>query len=298
VITARPGGTLVVGVVPDAVEGHVLERARGDAALWDVGGVVALVVVEAPSFGGLRSSAHDGARRDLGAVRAAIAAGVEASSARAGAAAVPLALRVVRGAPVKRLTDVSAGTVGLYVGRGSVDGPGAVALGCAFSARCPVTLVPREEAGSGRGPLVVGLDDSQCARAAVEHAFEEGVRGGRPVVVVSVLDELADATGPGPPPDGGDDVRRAVEVRSRSAVHELVAHRTVGRRPEVRVEVLEGSPAVVLCDVARRLGASVLVLGARGRGRAGGPGTPLGVVATRVLLRATGSVRIVRDTHR
>jgi nucleotide-binding universal stress UspA family protein len=54
----------------------------------------------------------------------------------------------------------------------------------------------------------------------------------------------------------------------------------------------------VLCDVAGRVGASLLVLGARGRGRAGGQGGAVGAVATRVLLRATGVVRIVRGSSR
>jgi nucleotide-binding universal stress UspA family protein len=291
--------TLVVGVPPDDVERHVVARAREDAAGWDLSGVVAVVVVESPSFGWLWSSAHEDARPDLGAVRAVIAARLGEGSAEAGPAdRTPLALRVVRGAPVTRLTELSAGTVGLYVGRGSVAAPGPVALGCAFAARCPVTLVPREDTGPGRGPVVVGLDDSQAARAAVEHAFEDGVRRGRPVVVVSVVDGLPDGTGPGAPPRGDDDIRRAVEVRSRATVHELVAHRPRGRRPEVMVEVLEGPPAVMLCDVAGRVGASLLVLGARGRGRAGGHGTSVGAVATRVLLRATGAVRIVRGRAR
>ena len=282
-------GTLVVGVAPDDVGRHVLARARRDAALGDLAGVVALVVVEPPSFGWLWSSAREDAPSDLGAVRAAVAAGLDAGSG------VPVVVRVVRGAPVTRLTELSADGVGLYVGRGPVDALGAVALGCAFSARCPVTLVPREATGTGRGPVVVGLDDSQCARGAVEHAVEEGARSGRPVLVVSVVDALP---GPDAPATRGGDVRRAVEVRSRATVHDLVARRPHGARPEVTVEVLEGPPAVVLCEVAGRVGASLLVLGARGRGRAGGRGRPVGAVATRVLLRAAGAVRIVRGPSR
>jgi nucleotide-binding universal stress UspA family protein len=291
--------TLVVGVAPDDVSRHVLARARQDASRWELDGVVALVVVEPPSFGWLWSSAREDTRSELGAVRAAVAAGLDAGPAGTVVGErAPLVVRVVRGAPVARLTGLSAGAVGLYVGRGPADVLGAVALGCAFSARCPVTLVPREEARPARGPVVVGLDDSQCARGAVEHAFEEGVRSGRPVLVVSVVDGPPGAAGPGSPLDRGGDVRRAVEVRSRATVHELVAHRPRGRRPEVTVEVFEGAPAAVLCDVARRVGASVLVLGARGRGRAGGPGIPVGAVATRVLLRAPGAVRILRGASR
>lgn len=285
--------TLVVGVAPDDVGRHVLARARDDAERWELDGVVALVVVEPPSFGWLWSTRAD-APSDLGALRTLVAAGIDEGPAGERA---PVVVRVVRGAPVARLTELSTDAVGLYVGRGPVDALGAVALGCAFSARCPVTLVPRDEAGPERGPVVVGLDDSQCARGAVEHAFEEGVRSGRPVLVVSVVDGLPAATGPGSPTHRGGELRRAVEVRSRATVHELVAHRPRGRRPEVTVEVLEGPPATVLCDVARRVGASVLVVGARGRGRAGGPGTAVGAVATRVLLRAPGAVRILRGAR-
>ena len=288
--------TLVVGVAPHDAERHVLARARADAARWELDGVVALVVVEAPSFGWLWSSGREDARSGLGALRAGVAAELDVGPAGPGVGErPPLVVRVVRGAPVTRLAELSAGAVGLYVGRGPADALGAVALGCAFSARCPVTLVPRHEAGSGQGPVVVGLDDSQCARGAVEHAVEEGVRSGCPVLVVSVVDGLP---APGAAPPRGGDLRRAVEVRSRATVHELVAHRPRGRRPAVTVEVLEGPPAMVLCDVAGRVGASLLVLGARGRGRAGGQGGAVGAVATRVLLRATGVVRIVRGSSR
>jgi nucleotide-binding universal stress UspA family protein len=113
--------------------------------------------------------------------------------------------------------------------------------------------------------------------------------------VVSVVDGLP---APGAAPLRGGDLRRAVEVRSRATVHELISHRPRGRRPEVRVEVLEGPPAGMLCDVAGRVGASLLVLGARGRGHAAGRGSAVGAVATRVLLRATGAVRIVRGSSR
>lgn len=286
----RPQRTLVVGVPPDRAERHVLARAGEDAALADLECLLALAVVESSSSAWLGQGAR---RRDLGAARRGIA--VRLGPVPAGAGAPALALRVVAGAPVLTLADVSAGTLGLYLGR-SDAGAGPVALGCAFAARCPVTLVPRGEVAA-RGPVVVGLDDSQGARQALEHAVEEGAHSGRPVLVLSVVDGVADPTGPGPPRDG-DALRRAVEVRSRAIVHELLARRTRARRPDVpvEVEVLEGQPGSVLCDVARRAGASVLVLGARGRGRARGHGTTVGGVALRVLLRAPGTVRIVRAT--
>ena len=260
--------TLVVGVAPDDAERHVLARARDDAERWELDGVVAFVVVEPPSFGWLWSTRAD-APSDLGALRSVVAAGIDEGTA-AGERA-PVVVRVVRGAPVARLTELSADAVGLYVGRGPVDALGAVALGCAFSARCPVTLVPRDEAGPERGPVVVGLDDSQCARGAVEHAFEEGVRSGRPVLVVSVVDGLPAATGPGSPtPAGassGGPWRCAAGRRCTSSSRTEPAR----RRPEVTGRGARGPAGAVLCDVAGASGASVLVVGARGRGRARRP---------------------------
>jgi nucleotide-binding universal stress UspA family protein len=212
--------------------------------------------------------------------------------------APPVGLRVVQGSPVATLTESSADSLGLYLGRGPERTVGPVALGCAFAARCPVTLVPRHEPPGPTGPIVVGLDDSQWARAAIEHAFDEGARTGRAVLVVAVFETTRGGAPVGP--GDQDEVRRAVEVRSRATVRALAARCAREHRPGVPVEVgvLEGSPAVVLCDVARRVAASVLVVGARGRGRASGHGPAIGSVATRVVLRGTGTVRVVRGRVR
>ncbi|WP_433782122.1 universal stress protein [Actinomycetospora sp. CA-101289] len=272
-----PPGALVVGVPPGGAERGVLARAAEDAVAAGIDGVAVVVVVEPPSFGWLWSPREGDA--DLGALREAVARRLTTG---------PVRVHVVEGSAAARLTDASVGAAGLYLGRARAGLPGPVALTCAVAARCPATVVPREETARPRGPVVVGLDDSACARTAVEHALEEGARSRRPVLVVSVVD--------GRPAGADDGVRRAVEVRSRATVHDLLARRARARRPAVTVavEVREGSPVGVLCEVASRALASLLVLGARGRGRAGAPAAPTGAVATGVLLRASGAVRILR----
>ena len=289
----RPSsGTVVVGLAPEPQEQQVLDRAVQDTVRSELARVLAVVVVEPPPFGWLRT--EPGPVGDL----AALATTVRARLGWAGRQGPPrMDLRVVEGAPVATLTDVSAGCAGLYLGRGPVPTVGPVALGCASAARCPVTLVPADEAPGTRGPVVVGLDDSQYARAAVEHAIDEGGRVRSVVLVISVFDgSRGGMTDPG----AGDEVRRAVEVRTRSTVRDLLERRVRSRRPGVSVEVrvLEGPPAGVLCDVAGRVGASLLVVGARGRGHVGGGSSPIGSVATRVVLRAPGAVRIIRGRLR
>jgi nucleotide-binding universal stress UspA family protein len=287
-------GTLVVGLAPEHRDQHVLARAVADAARADRDRVVAVVVVEPPAFGWLWSD-QDDAAPDLEALRRR----VRDRDATGASSPPPVELRVLEGAPVVTLTEASAGSSGLYLGRGPARSLGPVVLGCACWARCPVTLVPRHETGA-EGPVVVGLDDSQCARLALEHALDEGGRIDRPVLAISVLDGSRAGVGAWPAPDAREEVRRAVEVRARSTVRHLLARRIRAQRPAVTIEVgvLEGPPAAVLCDVASRVGAALLVVGARGRGHADGRRSPIGSVATRVVLRAPGAVRVVRDTHR
>jgi nucleotide-binding universal stress UspA family protein len=290
-------GTLVVGLAPEHREQDVLARAVGDAALAELDRLVAVVVVEPAAFGWL-SSERDGAAPDLEALRRRVRDRVVR---RDGASPQPqVDVRVVEGGPVATLTAASAGSSGLYLGRGPARSLGPVVLGCACSARCPVTVVPRHEAAGPHGPVVVGLDDSQCARLALEHALAEGGRTGRPVLAISVLDGPGAGVGARPAPAAREEVRRAVEVRARSAVHDLLERRVRAHRPAVTIEVgvLEGPPAAVLCDVARRVGAALLVVGARGRGHTVGRRSPIGSVATRVVLRAPGAVSIVRESHR
>jgi nucleotide-binding universal stress UspA family protein len=286
----------VVGLAPEHREEHVLARAVGDAVRSGVDRVVAVLVVEPPAFGWLWSD-HGGPAPDLGALRRRVRDRIARSDGVP--ATPPVEVRVVEGAPVATLTEVSAGSSGLYLGRGPARSVGPVVLGCACWARCPVTLVPRHQAAEPRGPVVVGLDDSQSARLALEHAIDEGGRIDRAVLAVSVLD-VSRAGMAGVVPATPEEVRRAVEVRARATVHHLLERRRRARRPAVTIDVgvLEGPPAAVLCDVASRVGATLLVVGSRGRGQAEGRRSPIGSVATRVVLRAPGAVSIVRGTSR
>lgn len=283
----------MVGVAPEHPEGHVLARAADDAVRGGLDEVLALAVVEPPPFAWLWS-APAGPATDLDSTARSVRTRLDGAVSRP-----RVDLRVVEGAPVATLVEVSAGAVGLYLGRGPARGIGPVVLGCTSSARCPVTLVPRHGSAGPRGPVVVGLDDSQCGREAVEHAIDEGGRIERVVLVVSVFDVSGAGTRVRTAA-AGDEVRRAVEVRTRSTVRDLMERRERARRPGVTVEVgvLEGPPASMLCEVAGRVGASLLVVGARGRGHTDVGRSPIGSVATRVVLRAPGAVRVIRGRLR
>jgi nucleotide-binding universal stress UspA family protein len=146
---------------------------------------------------------------------------------------------------------------------------------------------------AGTGTIVVGVDGSPEARAALEYAFEEAsLRGARLRVVAAA--QLPDywamaygLTAPPPIPDIVDRVRGAAQ----EAVDEVVAARPAqaGRVP-VSVEAQAGAAADVLIGAAD--GADVLVLGHRGRGALSS--AVLGSVGLRCVLHAPCPVTIVR----
>lgn len=145
----------------------------------------------------------------------------------------------------------------------------------------------------GTGTVVVGVDGSPEARAALEFALQEAARRGARLQVVAAAqlpEYWAMAYGLVAPPPiaeivGG--VRDAV----RKLVDDVVAAAPgpVGTVP-VTVDARAGAPADVLLDAAD--GADVLVLGHRGRGAL--RSAVLGSVGLRCVLHAPCPVTIVR----
>ncbi len=160
----------------------------------------------------------------------------------------------------------------------------------AAHAHCPVVVVrPRHEVEEASvRPVVVGVDGSATSVSAVDHAFDQASRLGRPLVAVHAW-ELPTLAGPVPPwsPDEVEEIRMAEKaVLSES----LAGH--MERYPDVTVTsmVHRGGPAHVI--LAASEDAELLVVGSRGLG--GFRGLLLGSVSQAVLHHATCPVVVVR----
>lgn len=181
-------------------------------------------------------------------------------------------------------------------GRGALRSAflGSVALQCAAGAACPVLVVPPGRAPAGGPPVVVvGIDGSEHARAALRVALAEAGRLGAAVEVVAAYDaaggwtELDEQVVP-----GFEGIRADVRRGAEKTVEEVRAAlpATDGAPPpELRVVVVEASPAEAL--VGRSGAAQLLVVGSRGHG--GIRGLLLGSVALRCLASSECPVLVV-----
>jgi nucleotide-binding universal stress UspA family protein len=144
-----------------------------------------------------------------------------------------------------------------------------------------------------RPTIVVGVDGSAGARAALRYAFADAARRNARIQVVSAFDEpeyWAVAYGMSAPPPLPD-VTAGLEKAARQMVDEVRAEQRGGPDVPVEVQGIVGSPAKVLLEQARD--ADLLVLGHRGLG--GFASAMLGSVGLQCVLHAQGPVTIVRD---
>ncbi|MDY6056016.1 universal stress protein [Micrococcus sp.] len=183
------------------------------------------------------------------------------------------ALRVETGDPVRVLLDLSAHATLLVVGARSREGfigrlLGSVASALPGHARCPVAIVPSggETTRAHRGgPVVVGVDGSEQARAAALAAAEEAHLRGAPLRMITAL-----------PPLGANAVWLGLTVDEEARAQEIAARLDAGARwlqdvvpgLEVSTEVLNGSPVEVMASETRA--ARLAVIGTRGMGGVAG----------------------------
>ncbi|WP_229401332.1 universal stress protein [Micromonospora okii] len=140
--------------------------------------------------------------------------------------------------------------------------------------------------------IIVGYDGSADATVALNWAMDEAERTGRPVRLAYVFEwvTVAGWVGPGVAPGIWPDEtarRQAEELVAQAAAEAAAARPTV----EVRGEVLDGPPALVLQE--RSAEAGLLVLGSRGHGGFGG--LLVGSTAVAVTAHAHCPVVVVRD---
>jgi len=170
---------------------------------------------------------------------------------------------------------------------------GSVSQKVAIHASCPVVVVrentTKADAGSGR--VVVGVDGSEASDPALGYAFAYASSTGSSLAAVHTWWwEPLEGVSLGEPWVGD-----WTQIASQEAT--LVSEILAGwseKYPdvEVRRHVVRGDPVVELLDQSD--GASLLVVGSRGRG--GFVGLMLGSVSRRVLKRATCTVAVVRST--
>lgn len=163
------------------------------------------------------------------------------------------------GRPTRVLREAADGAALLVLGArrftsiADTFGRGSAAQSLLGHLPCPVALVPERSADTpGDAPVVVGVDGSAAARAAVELAFFEAARAKVGLVAVEVR----------PPREA--DVPEFLEASLLDMSEILAGLRE--RYPDVEVghEVLTGDTGYLLGTAARH--ARCLVVGSRGRG--------------------------------
>jgi nucleotide-binding universal stress UspA family protein len=157
------------------------------------------------------------------------------------------------------------------------------------------SLSTAREGASAAGRIVVGVDDSEQAAAALRWALDEGVLRQATVEVVHSWSPPMSAL-----PFGATLVipvdEAALDSAARASVEDLVRTAVAeldGPEPEVQITILPGGPSVTLVEVAE--GADLVVVGSHGR--TGLSRLMLGSVAMAVVNHAPCPVVVVRATH-
>ncbi|WP_225834184.1 universal stress protein [Streptomyces sp. NK08204] len=203
---------------------------------------------------------------------------------------------VVAGGPLTVL-EAQSRTAALVVGSRGLGGfaglmLGSTAVHLAAHGRCPVLVV--RDRPEGTGPVLLGVDGSPAAEAAVEFAFAEAALRGTGIVA---LHAWTPWTVPVPPPPDPSEPYALAPGMLADGERRLLAEAVAGRQeryPEVAVEhtVVRGGAREALIGASARAG--LLVVGARGRG--GFTGLLLGSVSQAVLHHVHCPVAVVRGS--
>lgn len=119
---------------------------------------------------------------------------------------------------------------------------------------------------AANGGIVVGMDDSESARSALRYAIGEGARREVPVLALTVYHSASAWSREVSKILDEDRVVGEVQKAAKAVVDEVIAEeRGKGVEvPDVRAGIRTGTPAEVLCRIARE--SVLLVIGDRGRG--------------------------------
>jgi nucleotide-binding universal stress UspA family protein len=235
----------------------------------------------------------DSIRSDTEARARALVDEVRSAPDRPGAADVAVDVVVCAGPAAGNLVQHARGADLLVVGsrgRGGLRSTvaGSVALHCAAHAQCPVVVVhPSAVPATEPARVVVGLDDSDHARAALATAIVQAAPLGAGVDAVLAYEPpnyWSDLYAVLAPPLGetSEHARRRGEAIVREVLGPDAAE-------TARVVAVQGHPAQVLIREAE--GARLLVLGSRSRSEL--RGVVLGSVALHAVMHAPCPVLVV-----
>ncbi|MGV9709227.1 universal stress protein [Gordonia sp. NPDC003424] len=189
-----------------------------------------------------------------------------------------------RSALIAKSADSSLLVVGASgFGRVAAAVVGSVASGVASHAQCPVVILRDDsQAADVTGPVVVGIDGSPVSLHALDVAADEAAARSADLLVVSAWD----TKGFDPTDTGFTAARAAVDTALAEPVGAIRK-----RMPDLTVttRVLDESPQSALTQAS--VGASLLVVGSRGRG--GFAGLLLGSTSQRLLHTAKAPLMIV-----
>jgi nucleotide-binding universal stress UspA family protein len=206
--------------------------------------------------------------------------------------------RVV-GGPAAELVNASEGAEFVVTGsrgRGRFAGGllGSVSYAVTAHAKCPAVVVRGEEPASpdAEHPVVVGIDDSEAARRALDLAAGVAAAAGATLRIVHVGPmHVAESWAYVETAAAGSEHSHAVRAEAEETLAQA-EQRVRGRYPDLTVEAegLYGKPGHVLSDLSATAG--LVVVGSRGRG--GFTGLLLGSVSHTVIHEAACPVMVDR----
>lgn len=136
--------------------------------------------------------------------------------------------------------------------------------------------------------ILIGYDGSANGKKALEYGIDFAMHAGAEITLVTVFHGIPDYLGS---PQYDQIVARLTGEARQTAEMGAEQARACGIE-EVRVEVLEGSPAECILRVAETRGCDCIVVGSRGRGEM--TGLLLGSVSDRLAHHAKVPVLIVK----
>ena len=136
--------------------------------------------------------------------------------------------------------------------------------------------------------ILIGVDDSEFSRAAVEAVANRPWRDGTAVKLVSAVETM--------PADEDEGRGNEYEIARRAIDSAFAILQNSPNRFAVAGDIIEGHAKQVLLDEAERWGADLIVVGSHGR--RGLDRFLLGSVSQAVALHAKCSVEIVRVAKR
>lgn len=222
---------------------------------------------------------------------------IDADLERVGKAAVGVELdrRAVQGDAAGALVELSVGADLLVVGsrgRGAFAGAvlGSVSRACLQHASCPVAVVHVAHYGEP-ARIVVGVDGSEGAAAALAWAFAEARMRGSAVHAVAAYHEPWGLSGGLVANPGAVlELRNALVEEAEQRLED--ARRSAPQDVPLTVEAVSAPPGPALVSAA--VDADVLVVGSRGRG--GFASLVLGSVSQYCAAHAGGVVVVVRPS--